>query len=984
MGRKQAEQARAERRGGSEDLGTQPTLPAAAAPAALGPERISQLVTRPVDPRCLAAAAAAPGAAEAAQEALTREHPGRYEIGGEIGAGGIGKIYLAFDRHLGRHVALKELLPDPAWSSRRAGALFTEGPTVERTPAELRFVNEARITGQLEHPSIVPVYELGRRAGDEAVYYAMRLVRGRTLAQALRERDLAGRLELLPHFADVCNAVAYAHSRGVIHRDLKPDNVMLGDFGETVLLDWGLAKVRGHDDVQSAALADVIERLKDAAPVDTVAGVPLGTPAYMPPEQALGEVAAIDERSDVYSLGAILYEILTGREPFSGATAAQVIGRVLSEPLVAPGKMEPACPAELADITMRAMARDRQARYRDATELAADVRAFMRGGLVGAHRYGLGALFARFLRRHRAPLCAALAVLAVGLGAWWYRGHQLAHAQARAAQGHREAVLGQVDGMLDETARGATQERWLDAFTFKLIVLRDPVTENALVGRLVAALAHDSADVRRLAARTLGGMNSRQAVPALGARLAPGVESSPEVLVEVIGALGVLGDPRAERPVREARLRLGQSSPLWDRTELAYRMIPLPELAGGGAGLDAAAWVDRGDALVDKGAEQDALAAYERALYVDPRSARAYHSRAGLRRSRGDWTGALDDYNQALDIEPARLETLEGRALLRAEMEDYRGAQDDYGRLGAAAGELSVARRRNLAGVHRRFGNFDAAIAELDQAVALAPNDARSHSALGITWAWMQQWLRALGAFDRAVALSDEYESARVWRAYVHQVRGNAEAALADLDRILQDDPSNDTARRQRASLRLVAGDRKGARMDLDHCIVNRCGQAGAREAGRFAQRGVVYFARVGDFDAALLDLERALRATQSAEERTEIAFLGLAVALRTGRTQERASWLGRLVSGNAESWHDRRVAVVRAGEPASALATRTFAPERRCLVALGAGVQAELGAGPAAAFAHYESARAIQRPTDLGCVLASVAELATAHAPGK
>ncbi|MEM9693119.1 MAG: protein kinase, partial [Myxococcota bacterium] len=173
----------------------------------------------------------------------------RYEVEGELGEGGIGKVLVARDTHLGRQVALKELLSDVRESM---------SPT-EKTPVELRFVNEARITGQLEHPGIVPVYELGRRP-DDTFYYTMRLVRGHTLELALAEADLEGRLALLKHVIDLCNTMAYAHSRGVIHRDLKPENVMLGDFGETVVLDWGLAKVRGETDIQHNALADELRR----------------------------------------------------------------------------------------------------------------------------------------------------------------------------------------------------------------------------------------------------------------------------------------------------------------------------------------------------------------------------------------------------------------------------------------------------------------------------------------------------------------------------------------------------------------------------------------------------------------------------------------------------------------------------------------------------------------------------------------------------
>ncbi|MCP4593528.1 MAG: serine/threonine protein kinase, partial [bacterium] len=198
---------------------------------------------------------------------------------------------------------MKELLADTGSSS-------PSGPRTDRVSktgaVAARFLREARVTGQLEHPNIVPVYEVGRRQGG-AFYYTMKLVRGRTLAEALKQcRTLADRLRLLPHYVDLCNAIAYAHSRGVIHRDIKTDNVMLGEFGETVVLDWGLAKVKEEPDICGTETRPKLSGLADPSTGHTVHGSAIGTPAYMSPEQADGRVDEIDERSDVWSLGAVL------------------------------------------------------------------------------------------------------------------------------------------------------------------------------------------------------------------------------------------------------------------------------------------------------------------------------------------------------------------------------------------------------------------------------------------------------------------------------------------------------------------------------------------------------------------------------------------------------------------------------------------------------------------------------------------------------
>ena len=216
----------------------------------------------------------------------------------------MGRVLLAHDEHLGRDIALKELLPHPVSGSPGQGA----SPVRLAVPHVARFLQEARITGQLEHPAIVPVYELGYRR-DGTLYYTMKLVRGKTLSQAIREAgSFQERMKLLSHFLDLCNAIAYAHSRGVIHRDLKPGNVMVGEFGETVVIDWGLAKAKDKEDIHAKEIADAVTAIRlgeESEAVKTVYGDAMGTPAYMSPEQAKGELDKVDERSDVYSLGAV-------------------------------------------------------------------------------------------------------------------------------------------------------------------------------------------------------------------------------------------------------------------------------------------------------------------------------------------------------------------------------------------------------------------------------------------------------------------------------------------------------------------------------------------------------------------------------------------------------------------------------------------------------------------------------------------------------
>ena len=209
-----------------------------------------------------------------------------------------------------RNVARKELLNLERAKQTRGGASIYQ-----------RFLREARITAGLEHPGIVPVYELGERE-DGTIYYTMKEVQGRTLKDALAEcATLTERMQLLGHFLDFCQAIGYAHSQGIIHRDIKPDNVMIDRYGETIVLDWGLAKA-----IQEKELP--LEERPENSIGKTRVGFVMGTPHYMSPEQAFGSNDRVDSRSDVWSLGIVLYEILSGKTPFDGKTSQEIIAQV--------------------------------------------------------------------------------------------------------------------------------------------------------------------------------------------------------------------------------------------------------------------------------------------------------------------------------------------------------------------------------------------------------------------------------------------------------------------------------------------------------------------------------------------------------------------------------------------------------------------------------------------------------------------------------
>lgn len=319
----------------------------------------------------------------------------RYEVRRELARGGQSIVWVAFDRELGREVAFK--MPRPA------------GDGSAGNDSEARFLREARITARLDHPNIVAVHEIGR-TDDGRLFCAQRLVEGaehgraRTLGQAMAETTSFGeRLALLPRLLDVCNAIAFAHEAGVVHRDLKPDNVVLGRLGETVVLDWGLARDLHEEDRAP---------LQGAAVGQTVDGQVFGTPLYMSPEQAAGHRDQVGRGSDVWSLGVMLYELLAGVTPFTGSSMVAVIEQVLQAPVPKLLERAPQVPRALAAVVTRALERDETRRYPDAKALAADLRAFLAGRTVGAHDYSAVELLRLFVSRNRtATLVGAVSLL---------------------------------------------------------------------------------------------------------------------------------------------------------------------------------------------------------------------------------------------------------------------------------------------------------------------------------------------------------------------------------------------------------------------------------------------------------------------------------------------------------------------------------------------------------------------------------------------
>ena len=320
--------------------------------------------------------------------------------------GGLGQVSVALDSELSREVALKEILNDHAHDP------------VSRS----RFVLEAEITGGLEHPGIVPVYGLGQYA-DGRPFYAMRFIRGDSLKEAIDRFHAVGKpafqgvafRQLLGRFIDVCNAVAYAHSRGVLHRDLKPGNIMLGKYGETLVVDWGLAKVHGRAGPYVDETEMSLRPQSASGSSATLAGEAIGTPAFMSPEQAAGQFDQLGPHSDVYSLGATLYTLLTGKPPFAKEEIATTLRKVKCGEFAPPKSLNPSVPTALHAICMKSMALDTTSRYHSPREMADDLEQYLADAPISALPESFNSRAARWIRHHRSWVVSGMATMLIAV-----------------------------------------------------------------------------------------------------------------------------------------------------------------------------------------------------------------------------------------------------------------------------------------------------------------------------------------------------------------------------------------------------------------------------------------------------------------------------------------------------------------------------------------------------------------------------------------
>jgi serine/threonine-protein kinase len=418
--------------------------------------------------------------------------------------GGLGAVFVALDSELHREVALKQILDHHA----------------DDPMSRQRFVIEAEVTGGLEHPGVVPVYGLGTYP-DGRPYYAMRFIRGDSLKEAIEQfhadeglKSGAGQRtlelrKLLRRFLDVCNAIDYAHSRGVLHRDIKPANIILGKHGETLVVDWGLAKVLGRSDPGSAERT-LIPRSSTSGSSETLPGSALGTPAYMSPEQARGDLDHVGPRSDVYSLGATLYFLLAGKAPLEGDDIGAALRAAQEGKFPPPRKLDSSIDKALEAVCLKAMALPPEDRYTTPRALADDLERWMADEPVSAWREPWSRSLVRWLTRHRTGVTAVGAALLMAL---------VGLAAVLGVQTRANAQLTAKNVQLDASVRREAERFKLAMEAIKLFhgdVSEDLLLKEKQFEKLRAKLLHGAADFYAKLEGLLEGQRDNASRAALG------------------------------------------------------------------------------------------------------------------------------------------------------------------------------------------------------------------------------------------------------------------------------------------------------------------------------------------------------------------------------------------------------------------------------------------------------------------------------------
>ena len=738
-----------------------------------------------------------PGDDERPALPVVGEQLSTFRVEGELGRGAMGVVMQVTDDRLRRRLALKVLLrPD----DHRAAT---------------RFVEEAQITGQLEHPNIVPVHELGTDA-DGRPWLAMKEVHGQTLRQWIEERrdqptpvtaeDLGWMVDVISR---ICDGMSFAHWRGVLHRDLKPDNVMLGDFGEVLVMDWGLARAAGSPEEMMRAPMPPVDvgsmvrtDRRESGSMLTVDGDVCGTPAFMAPEQANGKISQLCDATDIFAIGGILYAMLTLDAPYRGKSVVEVLAKASRRTLPSPHKRAPHrhIPRELDAIVEKAMAYNPDARYVDCAALKRDLQAYRNHEPITALRDGPAHRLIKAARRHPAAaigmsLTAIFAAVIVTVAGLLLAQADFAEQEARIAkQESEQASQRERQANLETLARDGRIEDLVAALGGTLLTQRDEVVSEFL------RRTNEAIDAGGTVEGFIEGLGDerRRFISAFEKLLAAHDRFGDAIPVEPTDYfyLGILylNSDRAE-----------------DAIDMYLRALAINrDLAG--------VWHNLGTARETIGDQQGALEAYNEALRIEPEYFGAAMNRANVLRGLGRVRESLAEIDKLLRRDPGNWKLLANRGACHHRLGNAQQALDDFNAALETNPESSAA-LYNRGNLKRTTGDHDGAIADYTASIEIDPTFADAWFNRGVSRQATGDIAAALADYERTLELNDK--AANVWsnRGLARRLLGDNAGARADFDRAIQLDPDSATALHNRGNLRIETGDLVGGLTDIERAI---------------------------------------------------------------------------------------------------------------------------------------------------------------------
>lgn len=810
-----------------------------------------------------------------------------FETVEKLGEGGMGAVYAVRDRRLGREAALKLLNQSDVDSHARE-----------------RFLREATTTARLDHPAIPPVYETGLTP-DGQLYMLMRRIRGKTFGECIRdchERGEKSVRELIEILLKAAEAVAYAHQQGIVHRDLKPDNIMVGEFGEVLVIDWGIAKdLASEPSSQSDQILRSVLSHEDLARQGmTVAGSLIGTPGYMSPEQI--EAEQIDQKADIFALGVILVEALTGERAVPGASTIELIAATVSGTAMSPRAIDSSISKDLDWIAQQALQVDPERRVASVDQFIIQLKATILNQWVPGCPYSPLERLTRTLRRRSGTLAltagAAFAVM-LTINLWQ---------AAKQAEQKRIAATKKLD-VAERDAERAKQS--LSLFN----VAKDLVRRGSAKERVLEAVEGALEKGGRSEAQLLTGaqlLEDSRCFDEAIQLLKEAVDRFPPCYAALY-TLHVLSDegdeskqrsPYLTKLIEEAKKRnvvneftliseadqlrvkgdFRKSLKYYNRAETYSKSLPI-------------LYVNRAAVLVKLERFDQALKSFARAIELNPKYYLAYYNRALLQMKQGQLEEALRDLDKCSQCRPGFLAAFYNRAIvyqrrgerskayaeyekalqIRADffpvllsrgrysfgLKDFDRAQRDFDRILALRPDHLQA-RLHLGMISLERKNYSRALKELNQVLTLTDDIAEAYFYRAQVWIQEKSWWKALGDLDKALERDPKHQRAYYFRAIVRDELGQRADAEADLTQSIQLAPDFDSAYRVRGRLRSLRGDYESAHRDLDEAI-----HRDPKNASLYFGKGLIYQSQ-GDAKAAFQFVEKAL----SLDSKLAVAYL--------------------------------------------------------------------------------------------------------------